>query len=247
VYAYNTRTDTWSKSASLPFGRAETNGAVPIGGKLYVSGGIGDGVGILNDLSVYTASTNTWVKKRPMPNRVYQGSSAAMGGKLYVLHGYCDDCATVVSKQLWRYDPATNLWTRMRAAPRPHVSAASGVINGKWYVAGGGSGNGSRKLDMYDPKTNTWTEKTTMPAGHWGGAGAVLGQKLYVIGGYDPSTLQYLNTVHAYNPATNTWATRASMPTRRSNLVAVKAVRNGNSVLYALGGGHTAVNEEYDD
>jgi hypothetical protein len=37
------------------------------------------------------------------------------------------------------------------------------------------------------------------------------------------------------------------MPTRRSNLVAVKAVRNGNSVLYALGGGHTAVNEEYDD
>jgi N-acetylneuraminic acid mutarotase len=247
VYAYNTRTDTWTKSASLPFGRAETNGAVPIGGKLYVSGGIGDGVGILNDLSVYTPSTNTWVQKHPMPNRVYQGSSAAMEGKLYVLHGFCDDCATVVSQQLWRYDPATDRWTRMRDAPRPHVSAASGVINGKWYVAGGG--NGGQKVDMYDPETNTWTEKATMPAGHWGGAGAVLGQKLYVIGGYDPSTLQYLNTVHAYDPATNTWSTRASMPTARSNLVAVKAVRNGNSVLYALGGGgpQTAVNEEYDD
>jgi N-acetylneuraminic acid mutarotase len=168
-----------------------------------------------------------------------------MGGKLYVLHGFCDDCATVVSEQLWRYDPATDQWTRMRDAPRPHVSAASGVINGKWYVAGGGQG--SQHLDMYDPNTNTWTEKATMPAGQWGGAGAVLGQKLYVIGGYDPSTLQYLNTVHAYDPATNTWETRASMPTPRSGLVAVKAVRNGNSVLYALGGAHTTVNEEYDD
>ena len=134
----------------------------------------------------------------------------------------------------------------MRAAPRPHVSAASGVINGKWYVAGGGQG--TQHLDMYDPNTNTWTEKAPIPAGHSGGAGAVLGQKLYVIGGYDPSTGQYLNSVHAYNPATNTWATRASMPTPRSNLVAAKAVRNGNSVLYALGGGPpTAVNEEYDD
>ncbi len=256
VYAYNPRTNAWTQKASLPRQRRDMNGAVQIGSKLYVSGGYWGG-GHLSDLLVYNPATNKWIAKRPMPNKVSRGSSAQVGGKLYVLYGECADCSSPgPSKRMWRYDPATDSWTRMRDAPRFHVNAASGVINGKWYVVGGG--NGDRILDVYDPKANTWTQKASMPASHAGAAGAVLSQKLYVIGGQNTvSPHQPLNIVHAYNPLTNTWAAKAPMPTPRSALGAAKAVRSGNAVLYALGGengslsesgeGPIRINEEYDD
>jgi N-acetylneuraminic acid mutarotase len=243
TYAYNPNTNSWTTRAPMPVALVSSNGAATINGKLYVSGS--------GSLFVYNPATNTWATRAPMPNHASQGVSAAIGGKLYVLIGNCNDCTgdavSNIVQQLWRYNPATNEWRRLKGSPRKHVSGVGGVINGKWYVAGGSS---DRALDVYDPETNTWAQKASMPSGQRVAGGAVLGGKLYVVGGL--AIQRATATVHAYNPATNTWATKAPMPTPRGFLAAVKLVRNGNAVLLALGGQNSSelevpTNEEYDD
>ena len=250
VYAYNPSTNTWTTKRSLPFRRRQTNGAVTINGKIYVTGGALSCC-VLSELIVYNPGSNTWVTAGTLPpdgTAVRWGVSANLGNKLYVLYGECPICDVGVGnhfvRQLWRYDPLTFQWTRMSDPPRLHAQGVGGVINGKWYVAGGVA---NRALDVYDPQTNTWASKASMPSGHKFAGGAVLGGKLYVIGG-SPNQ----QDVHAYDPVTNTWTTKAPLPTPRTQLVAVKAVRNGAAVIYALGGQNSLMsslskNEEYDD
>jgi N-acetylneuraminic acid mutarotase len=249
TYAYNPNTNTWATRASMPVALRQTNGAVTINGKLYVSGGFAP-TELSNALLVYKPATNTWETRAPMPMRSRSGVSAAIGGKLYVLIGSCPvDCpgnhVSEFVQQLWRYNPATNEWRRLKGSPRKHVYGVGGVINGKWYVAGG---HLNRALDVYDPATNTWAQKASMPFTHDAGGAAVLGQKLYVVGGNGSAA----GTVHAYDPATNIWTAKAPMLTPRGFLTAVKVVRNGNAVLLAMGGQSASVtelatNEEYDD
>jgi N-acetylneuraminic acid mutarotase len=245
VYAYNPNTNTWTTKRPIQSRRRQTNGAVTIKGRIYVTGGQWGG-GVFRELVVYNPGTNTWNLESVMPNPVRWGVSANLGNKLYVLYGECTDCGATPGfvRQLWRYDPAAFQWTRMSDPPRLHAQGVGGVINGKWYVAGGVA---DQALDVYDPQTNTWVSKASIPSGHKLAAGAVLGKKLYVIGG-SPNQ----QDVHAYDPVTNTWTTKAPLPTPRKQLVAVKSVRNGNAVIYALGGQNSLLsslskNEEYDD
>lgn len=251
TYAYNPNTNSWRTRAPMPIALMNTNGAVTINGKIYVSGGFSESFSHSNALLVYNPATNSWAKRAPMPRRATHGVSAAMGGKLYVLIGNCIDCNQAPGRlvqQLWRYNPATDEWRQLKNSPRKHHAGVGGVINGKWYVAGG---NGNRALDVYDPSTNTWSERVSMPSVHDVPGGAVLDQKLYVVGGLDVTT-NATETVHAYNPATNTWKTRTPLSDPRAFLAAVKVVRNGNAVILALGG-HTdseaevPTNEEYDN
>jgi N-acetylneuraminic acid mutarotase len=237
--AYDPATNTWTGRASMPARRRDMNGAATLGGKIYTSGGYNSLGRSVNTLWVYDPATNTWAIKAPLPNPVAGGSTAALGGKLYVLYNDCYDCPySNISNRMWRYDPATNTWKRMPGSPHHHAGNVGGVINGKWYLAG----NYERWLDVYDPVTNTWTSKTRRPVA--GGVGRVAGGKLYIFGaGLDNRTL-------VYNPATDRWGTAAPMPTRRGFATAVVTTRSGVNRILVLGGQNDsdndlATNEEF--
>ena len=212
VDAYNVATNTWSRVASMPGPREEPNGASMINGKLYVTGGRGSALtpeGFFKPtktLFVYDPRSNTWTRKRDMPQVGCGGVQGVINGMLYVYMPsvrWCDTFGsggTVV--RFYRYNPATDTWVS-RAIP-PSGSGSGGVINGKFYLAGPDS-----RLHVYDPMSNTWTTRASMPESRDGMAAAVLNGKLYLVGGFNASSEFPLRTLEVYNPQTNRWMLQA--------------------------------------
>jgi N-acetylneuraminic acid mutarotase len=131
LYRYDPATDTW---ASLPPPPAShTRGAAGfIGGKLYVTGGVGGGD--TRQVDVYDPATNQWSKGTPFGIRRWDMAGLAYNSKLYLIGGYrenSDGSATVV-RATNIYDPATNRWTTGAALPtaRREIAAARVVLNG---------------------------------------------------------------------------------------------------------------------
>lgn len=235
VEAYNAVTNSWSRKANLPHPRARTNGAAVIAGKIYVSGGLSSSGGSSNSLYVYDPATNAWTTKAKMPVASFDGVSATINGKLYVLVANCATCS-----RLYLYDPRTNTWTRRADCPKQHARGAGGVIDGKFYVVDGGAGNTVPRggHDVYDPVTNTWATKgrgelLDSPAA------TVLGKKLYILGGFvsngeESGDIDFL--VFAYDPVTNTSAEKAHMIVARQGFVARTVTFGGVSHILAVGG-----------
>jgi N-acetylneuraminic acid mutarotase len=240
VEVYDFATNSWSTRAPLPVALINTNGVGTIGGKLYLSGGVVDGVGHQRSLYVYNPDQNRWQQKADMPKRTAQGVTGVIGGKLYVLVGSCADCASPTPRKLFRYDPGTDKWTgALPSSPNVHVGGAGGVINGKFYVAGGRrrDGRDSDQLDVYDPVANTWSTLAPMPTARSGMAAAVLGGKLYVIGHGNVEPGEPQNQVEAYDPVRDRWITKASLPgVGRGDLAAGRITVDGRGVILAVGG-----------
>jgi N-acetylneuraminic acid mutarotase len=238
IEAFNYATNSW-QTMKENGAAVETNGLGVIGGKLYFSGGLtehGDGPEADNSLVAYDPVRDAFTVKASMPRHTYDGVTGVIGGKLYVVLGFCSDCTHFIDRRLYRYDPATNTWnTSLSWAPHPHALGAGGVIKGKFYVAGGVAdvnGNPSNTLDVYDPATNTWKTLAPLPFPVVAAAGAVIQNQLYLIGGGHRG-----RSVLAYDPVTNTWKQKNALPTGRINLAAASFVTpSGNPKILAVGG-----------
>lgn len=226
VQAYNVATNTWSRKQDLPTALQGLNGAGVIGGKIYVAGGQKNrNLATLSyALYVYDPATNTWTRKRGMPERGSGGVTGVINNKLYVVtpsEGQED------YSNFFRYDPATNKWSTL-PSPR-HAYFMGGVLSGKLYVVG-------NEVEMYDPATNQWTTKRSPPATDiniWGTAVAV-GAKLYVFGG--ARTL-------VYDPGSDSWAARTPGPV--ADYTACRVFLNGRPRIELVGGGRAENNLQY--
>jgi N-acetylneuraminic acid mutarotase len=249
VEAFNYATNSWQRKQTNG-GPVQSNGVGVIGGKLYISGGVsehGEGLESDNTLVAYDPVRDAFTLKANMPRHTNSGVTGVVGGKLYVLVGFCSDCTHSVDHRLFRYDPATDTWnTSLSWAPHPHALGAGGVIKGKFYVAGGSAtdpgGAGTTNLDVYDPATNKWKTLAPLPFPIVAAAGAVIQNQLYVIGSGHRA-----RSVVAYNPTTNTWKEKNALPTGRINLAAASFVTQfGNPKILAVGGrGRFTPNELY--
>ena len=218
--SYDLATNAWSDLSAVQLRVWDLNGAARIGGRLYFTGGwfhCDDQSLTYNSAWAYVPGTRRLLQLADMPRATKYGTSGAIGGKLYVLAGWCTGeadspghCVTGSPvRQFYRYDPATDTWAFRAQPPHFHTFGASGVIGDKLYVVG--DWNKGRDLDVYDPATNTWQTRAPYPVGHQRYFAAVLGSQLYVIGWTSQNTL----TAYAYNPATNTWRRRATPPSAR--------------------------------
>ncbi len=257
VEAYNSATDTWARRAKLPFVLQRTNGAVEINGKIYVSGGYKGYNNISEEFLMYDPGTNTWTRKQPMPRTTYDGVSAVIDDKLYVLTG-CNQqeaCFPYVFPDVsfYRYDPALDRWTELPLPPsgRQRSGGVAGTIGKKFYVVGGGS----NVLEVYNPATNTWTTRSSMGSIRHGAAGAAVGGKLYVIAGtipdpnYTPgcgcSVSIDVPTTSVYDPATNAWRNLAPAPFRGAGRAGGRVVVNGQVRVAVVGGARPNNNYQY--
>ena len=232
--AYNVSTNTWSWKKPLPVPLYGTNGIGVIGGKLYLSGGIGVGRNYSRALYVYDPAANTWTQKANIPRFSYGGVSGVINNKLYV-YTNCDSDVGLCEPEgeearLYRYDPVTNQWTTLARPKTAHIYGTGGVIAGKFYVAGGWGS----ELEVYDPASNTWSTRAPLPTLRRQAAGGILQGKLYVMGGYNETSISRANTV--YDPATNRWTEKAPLPAARRNFSASPVALNGQLRMEVLGG-----------
>ena len=279
VVAYNVATNTWASRRPLPVPLEYSNGAGVINGKIYISGGYtryasNSGVYPLSTraLYMYDPATNTWTRKRDMPEIHNEygpgikapgvgGVTGVIGGKLYVVTSCmttrvfsgdsassegCDIIPFAPASLFLRYNPVTDQWTNL---PAPFLGSqspyAGGVIGGKFYVMSGWNQETS-VFSVYDPATNTWTPKTPLGRGRPGAATAVLGGKLYVIGGERfINALETLDITVVYDPVTDTWTRRAFLPSARAWTAATKVFLNGRPRIELVGGDVAEDNLQY--
>ena len=231
VLVYDPATDTWTKKADMPTGRARLSTCV-VEGKIYAIGGSPHRDAEVPTVEVYDPATDTWTKKADMPRARNWLSSSLVNGKIYVIGGKIYPSRTFVST-MEEYDPATDTWMRKADMPTARGMHSASVVDGKVYViggvaSGGGLGPALSTVEEYDPAMDTWTRKVDMPTARQFASSGVVCGSLYVIGkaGTGP-------TVEVYNPATDTWTRGADMPTPRAAGPAAGVV-NGN--IYVIGG-----------
>jgi N-acetylneuraminic acid mutarotase len=226
VDAFNVETRTWTALKSLPIPLYDVNGATPVQGKLYVSGGRSSpDEDCAKTLFVYDPATNSWTRKADMPRTGCHGVQANILGQLYIYTLYTGSAAepTLFAS----YNPRTDKWVRRPIPDEIHQAyPVGGAINDKFYLTGGidASGQPSRVLHVYDPATKMWTKKSPMPTGRDNSFGAVFHGKLFVAGGVVPRDVWVsTDVVEAYDPLTDTWATGPSMLAPRGHGASARA------------------------
>jgi N-acetylneuraminic acid mutarotase len=250
VMAYNAATNSWTLRAPLPVPLKDADGAVVIGGKIYVSGGLTSA----NDQSYstrlfeYNPATDTWARKSDMPVSGLNGFSGVIDGLLYVVTS-CqnDDNCDYAGTYLLRYDPAADTWTKL-ATPTASIwyrhRLVGGTIGKKIYIGTPGSST----LHVYDPASNTWTPRETALTIRYNAASTTFNAQLYMIGGYQVNaegSATVVRTTSVYDPASNTWTTKAPLPSPRSGMSAVRLAVNGQPRIELVGGPRPGNNLQY--
>ena len=105
VEFFDTKTETWQDSVSLTqtIGQPE---AVSFGGKIYLFGGLSEGV-FLNHTLEFDPVIGTWIQKSPMPTARAIVPSVVFEDKIWVIGGYNGTSLNNVES----YDPFADEWT----------------------------------------------------------------------------------------------------------------------------------------
>lgn len=193
--------NTWETMKPMPMPRT-LPGIGVVNGKIYVIGG-GNRSGAMDVNEMYDPATNTWTKKRPMPQADSGFATAVYQSKVY--------CFGYGVNQV--YDTATDAWEIKTADPTPRDVAAASVVNGKIYVIGGfdswfaGDPNPSKLNEMYDPVTDSWTTMAPLPTAVAYCISTVVDNRIYVFGNTGNN-----NETQIYDPQIDTWSYGPSMP-----------------------------------
>ena len=115
VEMYDLQTNSWQGVASMPHTRTG-HAATTMGGKIYVTGGVDlDGNEHLvntDKVVVFDPQANMWTQLASMGTSRADHTSAAIGGKLYVFGGYCNN-TDVRMASVEAYDPVSNTWAQV--------------------------------------------------------------------------------------------------------------------------------------
>jgi N-acetylneuraminic acid mutarotase len=173
--AYKVSTNSWTTVRPLPSARGGVNGATPIHGKLYVTGGSNSAGQLTRTLFIYHPATNTWSRGADMPRAAGCGIQGAIKGQLYVWAGCIGVPVVPDAHRMFRYNPHTNNWATLALPPRRHTFGPfGGALGDKFYLGGGWWDHAPTGfMYAYDPATNTWAERASN--GHTFGAYAVGG------------------------------------------------------------------------
>lgn len=188
----------------------------------------------------YAGAPGFWSAGAPMIDPrtgtgVEGAAASAIGGKVYVSHGFRGGDSLLLSS----YDIGTDSWTHGGAGlPDATVFRSEGAgaaVSGKHYSIGGRTGPDVAN-EEFDPVAGTWSSKAPMPTARaTEHSVAVDSGKIYVIGGRTgaaPGSGGVLGTNEAYDVGTNTWTPLASLPTAVSDAAALSF----GGKIYVFGG-----------
>ena len=167
VERYDPALDAWEAVASMAMARQQFGAAV-LDGKIYVVGGLCDGLS-LSSIERYDPATNAWQAVAPMGTARQGPAVAVLDGKLYVAGGYNDDDDPSNSlSSVERFDPALHAWEAVAPMATARQQFGAAVLDGAIYVVAGCNNDHVDPLssvERYDPAVNEWEEVAPVATG----------------------------------------------------------------------------------
>jgi len=228
----------WAARAPLPIAVTQAGGAAA-NGKVYVVGGQNANGADVANVSVFDPGLNAWSSLPPMPiGPRYQGSTVAVGQRLYVLGGW-QSSTGLPSTTVAIHDTVSGQWTVGSPLPARSGCSAADAIGSVIYLYSACDGyNGYRNnFFAYDTVANSWSTQASPPNYHsYGGAAAVNGH-LYLVGGNDAGGTASA-AIDMFTPGTG-WSANPpqAAPTARTGMATVAL----GSVVYVIGGASATV------
>lgn len=200
VEAFDAETDTWTAGlAPIPGTGRGFLSATPVGGSIYVMGGVNSYVvPTFSDNFVYHPATNSWSTGSSLPRPRSHHCAAEANGRIYLIGGEYrfQDGQTFFPTEVDVYDPATDTWSLAAPIPNPGHFSACEVLCGKIYVLGEGvhGAPGAPTVDIYDPATDSWSSGIDLPQAKGSHCSGAVEDSVYAIGGIN-ATNGLLDTV----------------------------------------------------
>ena len=137
-WEYDMASDSWSQKPDFPASQRHHPYQFGIDGEIFVGFGH-HAADIYNEWYKYEPETEIWTEMATLPaeGRV-AGSQLAHDGKGYALSGDGDDHSSMMTGELWQYDPQANAWNEWPAHPgMSRWAPASFIINDEMYLING--------------------------------------------------------------------------------------------------------------
>lgn len=205
------------------------------GSCIYVCGGSGDGVEVLDSAERFSTSCGTWEALPRMREPRCDATAQVISGRVYVCGG-CNGQSSVnsVLSSVELFDPHSNSWEMAPPMLFARRGAAAGVISEKLYVCGGYNAT-EEALDFaecFAPTGMAWEALPLMLEQRAEPAAGVISGRLYVCGGRGGGAWAQLSSAERYNPELGVWEEMPAMLEPRSGAAA--ATISGR--LYVCGG-----------
>ena len=191
VGRYLPATNTWENVAPLPEARGTLAGTAVVNNQLYVMGGshwaepLGQPMIRFNTNQVYDRSSNTWINKTPVPEKIRCPITAVWDDKIYLFGG---DTDSAFLDTTYIYDTVTDTWTTGADVPRSvrNDDAHLLVWDNRIYLMGSNVDHDSSTwplIDVYDPEMDTWSSTDAYPGGNSLNPQVIAdGNRVYVLG-----------------------------------------------------------------
>ena len=190
------------------------------------------------------AFTIDWTEGADAPLARFEGQSAVVGGKLYVIGGYTD--GSVIPKTFGAdvYDPASDTWEQLPDMPRPITHAGTVADDTNIYFAGGVVGSDDPKGESqkipattevwrFDAESEVWSVMPPLPEPRGAGALALLDDTLHFFGGTGEDRFQEVGDHWALAlEGDEGWYELAPLPFPANHLAGVTI----DGFIYAVGG-----------
>jgi N-acetylneuraminic acid mutarotase len=208
AYRYDAGANMWRERAPMRVKRTNFD-TVAVGNKVYIIGGSEQGDDGLEatgwlaqaGIEIYDTVTDSWSAGALAPGAINNGSSCALGSRIYVFDG-------TVSGATYIYDTTTNSWSEGARAPQARQWASCVTQTDVILLMGGrtplgyesdpaptGPGDtsgttieSSLAIQVYVPDTDSWSETRGMLRAREQFAAVPIGEDVYVIGGAESHT-----------------------------------------------------------
>ena len=190
------------------------------------------------------AFTIDWTEGADAPLARFEGQSAVVGGKLYIVGGYTDGSVVPKTFEADVYDPATDTWEQLPDMPRPITHAGTVADDTNIYFAGGVVGSDDPKGESqkipattevwrFDAESEVWSVMPPLPEPRGAGALALLDDTLHFFGGTGEDRFQEVGDHWALAlEGDEGWYELAPLPFPANHLAGVTI----DGFIYAVGG-----------
>lgn len=207
----------WHSATSMPERRSYF-AAAPIGGAVYVAGGmVGASGKYVFRLDRFDPRAERWTPEPDLPGEARAAAGASFRGKLYVLGG---QTTAGTSRRVYVYDVRSRHWSSAAPLPVPRYNAAAAALGGTLFVVGGVRDiDPTRTAFAY---TGRWRAIAPLPRALHTLALVPYRGELWAIGGLGAAGAP-VRSVFIYSPRTRRWRAGPRLPTPVAMLGATTA------------------------